>query len=77
MFAKRPKRGEEDDDLMRFQADYLKSQEGKPSAKVQRAARPKSGDGQPSHQTASKQADSITKEAAGGEEVRDQSVNSE
>ena len=41
MFAKRPKRGEDDDDLLRFQEEYLKSQSAnsgnKPAAKVARA----------------------------------------
>ena len=43
MFAKRPKRGEDDDDLLRFQEEYLKSQSAnsgnKPAAKVARATR--------------------------------------
>ena len=43
MFAKRPKRGEDDDDLLRFQEEYLKSQSAdsgnKPAAKVARATK--------------------------------------
>lgn len=39
MFAKRPKRGEEDDDLLKFQEEFLQESAGKTSATVINARR--------------------------------------
>ena len=41
MFVKRPKRGEDDDDLLRFQEEFLRGGGDAPSAKVVRVNQPK------------------------------------